>query len=83
MDAYRQYKIDEFNIEGKTVAAETNLNFTETPALMTFFINRVNFENGEPVKDCTPFQFEKKIFLSKKNTKKNSVVREKVDACDN
>jgi hypothetical protein len=39
--------------------------FLESPALLTFFINRVGFKEGKLVKDLREFKFEEYLYLPK------------------
>lgn len=42
----------------------------ETPAILSFFINRVSFKDKKLVKDCCEFEFEEKIMFAKSNSSK-------------
>lgn len=39
--------------------------FLETPALMSFFINRVGYREGKLKKNCRPFMYEDHILIAK------------------
>ena len=56
---------------GSKVNAELEMDFLETPALLTCFINRVEYRDKKLMKDSSEFEFQEKIFLNKKNLKSN------------
>ena len=79
IEAFKSYDIDEFKTEnGKYMTAKSYVSFVETPALMTFFINRVAFEKGELVKDSRPFEFNKSILFAKEHSKDASLAQQKI-----
>ena len=76
---YKREKLEGYvNSEGSAINAEREIDFLETPALLTFFINRVEYKNKKLVKDSSEFNFEDKIFFNKTNL--NSGVKNPHDA---
>jgi hypothetical protein len=52
------------------IKASKEVNFVETPAILSFFINRVSFVDKKVVKDNCAFDFEEKIMFAKTNSSK-------------
>lgn len=70
LSEYKREKLEGYvNSEGSSINAEREIDFLETPALLTFFVNRVEYREKKLVKDSSEFDFQEKIFFSKTNLK--------------
>lgn len=55
---------------GEKMKASKEINFLETPAILSFFINRVSFQDKKLVKDSSEFDFSEKIMFAKTSASK-------------